>query len=199
MINLMETQYKESNGEGAKSKDVGVANRRRRVNCCEFFLRFLALALTLAATVLVGVNKQTKIVSVTVVSTLSPVNIPVDAKWHYMSAFVYFVVANAIACSYAAISLLLTLANKGGKRSLSLVIIIMDLLMVALLYSSNGAALAVGILGYQGNSHVRWPKVCNVFDRFCHQVAAATILSLVGAIAYLMLIIFATSNLHKMV
>lgn len=105
--------------------------------------------------------------------------------------------ANAIACSYAAISLILTLANRGGKKGLTLMIIILDLVVVALLFAGTGAAAAVGLLGVQGNSHVQWNKVCNVFDKFCHQVAAAIIISFLGSLVFLLLVVLAALNLHK--
>ncbi|GFZ14042.1 hypothetical protein Acr_24g0002320 [Actinidia rufa] len=167
------------------------------MRCSEFGLRVSAFALTLVAPIVLGVDKQTKVVPVPVVSTLPPLNIAVTAKWHYLSAFVYFVVANTIACTYAALSLVLILATRGGKQGLALTITILDLVMVALLFSSEGAAAAVGIIGYKGYSHVRWNKVCNVFEGFCHQGVAAIVLSLLGSVAFFLLVVLATLNLHK--
>ncbi|KAL6971343.1 hypothetical protein U1Q18_046426, partial [Sarracenia purpurea var. burkii] len=114
----------------------------------------------------------------------------------------YFVVANAIACVYAAISLVVMVATRrrsGGKKSSAMLITTLDLVVVALLFSGNGAAAAIGLIGYQGNSHVRWNKVCNMFGRFCLQGAAALVLSLLGSVAFLFLAVFATANLHKRV
>ncbi|CAI8610571.1 unnamed protein product [Vicia faba] len=107
----------------------------------------------------IGMDKQTKVVPIKIVDSLPPFNVPVSAKWHYLSAFVYFMVANAIACAYGAISMVVTFLDR------------------------------VGLLGYNGNSHVRWNKVCDVFDKFCHQVAASIILSLLGSLAFLLLIV----------
>lgn len=102
----------------------------------------------------------------------------------------YFLVANAIACTYGAISMLLTLLNRGKSKVFwGTLITIFDALMVALLFSGNGAATAIGVLGYQGNSHVRWKKVCNVFDKYCHQVAASIILSQLGSLVFLLLVV----------
>ncbi|KAG8370042.1 hypothetical protein BUALT_Bualt14G0076500 [Buddleja alternifolia] len=197
----MESQYKESNNiggieSGGGDKEVKVANKRK-TRGWDVVLRFLAVALSLAAAVVLGLDKQTKTVAVTLVPTLPPVNIPVVAKWHHLSAFVYFVVANAIACGHAAISLLLTLANKGTNKGISILIIILDLIMVALLFSGIGSALAIGLMGYEGNSHVRWPKVCNVFGKFCNQAAAAIGLSGATSLAFFLLVVLATFNLHK--
>ncbi|KAM7463043.1 hypothetical protein LguiA_031164 [Lonicera macranthoides] len=190
----METENRGNYGE--KQEEIKVANKRS-VNGSEVFLRFLALILTLVAAIVGGVNKQTKVVPLVLVPTLPPVNLPVSAKFNYMSAFVYFVVANAIACSYATATLLLSLADMCGKKGLSLLIIILDLAVVALLFSGNGAATAVGVLGYHGNSHVRWNKVCNVFDKFCNQLAGAIVVSLLGSLAFFVLVVLAALNLHK--
>ncbi|XP_009803956.1 CASP-like protein 1E1 [Nicotiana tabacum] len=183
------------NGGGGKEV-VGVANKQS-IRWTDFGLRFLAFVLTLVAAIVLGVDKQTTVVAVQLVPTLPAINVRATAKWHHMSAFVYFVVVNAIACAYAAMSLVLLLANRGKKKGLSLMIILLDLITVALLFSGGGAALAVGLIGYKGNSHVRWIKVCDKFDRFCGQVAAAIVISLVGSALFLLLVLLAVLNLHK--
>lgn len=66
---------------------------------------------------------------------------------------------------------------------------VLDKFTVALLFSGNGAAAAVGVLGYKGNSHVNWNKVCNVFDKFCGQMAASIGVSLLGSLAFLLLVV----------
>lgn len=110
----------------------------------------------------------------------------------------FFVVANAIGCAYAAISMLLVFFNKGGRcAALGLLITISDIIMVALLFSSAGAATAVGMLGREGNSHVQWNKVCNVFGGFCDRVAASVVLSLLGALVFVVLASVAVLRLRK--
>lgn len=112
--------------------------------------------------------------------------------------FRYFVVANAIACSYAVLSVVLSLVNGGGSNSsLGLVITVADVVMTGLLFSANGAAASVGMIGYEGNSHVQWRKVCNVFHKFCVQGAAALFISLLGAVAFLLLVVLSVKRLHK--
>lgn len=110
----------------------------------------------------------------------------------------YFVVANAIACSYAAFSLVLSLLNKGKSRGfIRSAIIVMDILTVALLFSGFGAAAAVGAIGWRGNSHLNWNKMCNVFGRFCGQGAASLLLSLLGAMAFLSLSLLSAFRLQR--
>lgn len=114
-----------------------------------------------------------------------------------MFVFRFFVVANAIACAHAAISLALTLANRDGNKGITTLIIFLDLVMLPLLFSSIGAAAALGLMGYQGNSHVQWNKVCNVFDKFCRHAAAAIGLSGAASVAFFLLVVLATFNLIK--
>ncbi|KAG9129650.1 hypothetical protein Leryth_017734 [Lithospermum erythrorhizon] len=182
--------------ENGGNKEVVVANKRS-FRCSDLVLRFLALALTLVAAIVLGVNKETKNVSMEILPKLPPLTVPVTAKWHYLSAFVYLVVADSIACAYAAISLVITLANRGNKKGLTLLIMISDLIMVGLLFSGGGAATSVGLIGYEGNTHLRWNKVCNIFDRYCHQVAASLFLSLLGATIFLVMVSLSTLNLAK--
>ncbi|XP_057960130.1 CASP-like protein 1E1 [Malania oleifera] len=168
---------------------------------CYVVVRILALAFTLGAAVVLGLNRETEVVPVSLFPDMAPVHVRVPAKWHYLSAFVYFVVVNAIACAYAALSLGLSLVTRRGNGKKSFValmmIITLDAVMVALVSSGSGAAGAVGVIGYNGNSHVQWNKVCNVFDKFCHQVAVAVLLSLLGAIAFLLLVVLAASSFYK--
>ncbi|XP_027933425.1 CASP-like protein 1E1 isoform X2 [Vigna unguiculata] len=142
------------------------------VRTCDLFLRLFAILLTLVASVVIGADKQTAIVPIKFVESMPPL---------------YFVGANAMACAYAALSLLLRLGNR--RKGMETVITVFDTLMVALLFSSNGAAIAVGLLGLQGNSHVHWNKVCNIFGKFCDQVAASLFISLLGSITFLLLLL----------
>ncbi|XP_028751683.1 CASP-like protein 1E1 isoform X1 [Neltuma alba] len=178
--------------EGEVGVNTGNDYKGKKVRVCDLVLRALGLVFTLVAAVLVGVDKQTKVVGVQLIDTLPPVNVPVSAKYHYLSAFVYFVVVNAIATGYAGMSVAVTVVHrKGGGRSKGLerVMRLMDAVMVGLLFSACGATIALGVMGFRGNSHLNWHKVCNVFTRFCHQVAAACLFSLLGSLTFLLLLL----------
>ncbi|KAL2899994.1 CASP-like protein 1E2 [Bienertia sinuspersici] len=184
-----------------KSNDKqGQANHHAiEFGCSESVLRVLALLLTLTAAILLGLDKQTKIVPLQLSPSLPPFYLPAVAKYTYVSAYVYFVAANSIACAFAAISLVIACTNKGGGKQsfLRMMIIVADLVMVALLFSSIGAATSIGIVGLKGNSHLQWKKVCDLFGKFCHQVMASVALSLLGAIAFFLLLIISVSKLQK--
>lgn len=53
---------------------------------CNLILRLIALVLTLVATVVIVTDKQTTVVPLKFLDSLPPVDVPVTAKWHYMSA-----------------------------------------------------------------------------------------------------------------
>ncbi|GMI80066.1 CASP-like protein 1E1 [Hibiscus trionum] len=197
----MESQNKVSNSfdgtTGTDSKQV--VGMPRTLSNCDLILRVVALLLTVTSAIVLGVDKQTKIVPIQIVPTLPAVNVAAQAKWHYLSAFVYSMVANIIASSYAAISTLMVLGSRNGKARLGLaqIIAVLDILMVGILFSANGAALAIGLMGYNGNSHVRWNKVCNVFDKFCDQAAVSIVLSLLASLAFTALILLTLLTFHK--
>lgn len=72
---------------GGQVKELAVA-KKQNMRWTEFGLRLLAFANTLAAALVLGLDKQTKVVVMQIIPTLPAMNIPVTAEWKYMSAFV---------------------------------------------------------------------------------------------------------------
>ncbi|KAJ7978958.1 CASP-like protein [Quillaja saponaria] len=175
----------------ARTKSVGAYS--------DVLLRVLGLVLTMIAAVIVGMDNQSKIISLKITDILPPVQITVNAKWQYMSAFVYFLVSNAIACMYAATSLIFSMKEKNNiKNNMALLaLIILDLLIMGLLFSANGAAAAIGVIGLKGNSHAQWRKVCDVFGTYCHRMTAAIVMSLLGSFVFLLLVVLSVLNLQR--
>lgn len=54
----------------------------------EVILRVLGFVLSIVATILVGVCKETKVVPISLSSNLPRFDVVLVAKWHYLSAFV---------------------------------------------------------------------------------------------------------------
>ncbi|XP_010524513.1 PREDICTED: CASP-like protein 1E2 [Tarenaya hassleriana] len=158
----------------------------------ELVMRLLASVLTLATAVILGVSKETKIVPLKILPTLPPVHVSYTAKSTYQSAFVYNITANAIACGYAAVTTWILTVTRGKKKGKAVAVALLmgDLVTVALLFSGTGAAGAIGLMGFQGNKHVMWNKVCNVFHGFCRTVAASLFVSLLASVAFLILVVF---------
>ncbi|KAF5206491.1 Casp-like protein 1e1 [Thalictrum thalictroides] len=189
---------KPSNMDGTQGIESGVkVANPRTVRSSDFFLRFLALITSLVAIIVLATSKETEIVPVIVIPTLPAINVELSAKWQYVQAFVFFMVINIIACVYAAISLVLSIASRAGSKGLLLMLIILDLVMMALLFSANGAAAAIGLIGVHGNSHLRWNKICNIFGSNCQHVVASVVVSTIGASVFLLLILLTVVNLQK--
>ncbi|XP_019241030.1 PREDICTED: CASP-like protein 1E2 [Nicotiana attenuata] len=167
----------------------------------EMVLRMMGLIFTLVAAIVAGTNKDTQDVPITLVDGLPPLHLTLTAKWNYMSSTVYFVVVNAIACAYAATSMAFPALNMGGSRRnwtcSSMLVSALDLTMVALLFSANGASAAIGVIALNGNSHTHWHKVCYAFKRYCIQGGAALVMSMLGSFFFLCLVLLLPLNLHR--
>lgn len=60
----------------------------RTARVSDLILRVLALLLTLAASIVLGLDKQSKDVPIQIAPTLPFVTVEAHAKWFYLSAFV---------------------------------------------------------------------------------------------------------------
>ncbi|KAH9308251.1 hypothetical protein KI387_036162, partial [Taxus chinensis] len=124
-------------------------------------LRAIAVGATVSAAVVMGTNKQNTVISIS--PTLS---YPVKARFNYTPSFVFFVAMNAIACGYAAVTLLSTLLVKHVLKSPrshfhQFVVAFLDLVIVAALSAGASAATAISEVGKNGNKHSQWDKICN--------------------------------------
>ncbi|KHG13245.1 CASP-like protein [Gossypium arboreum] len=74
---------------------------------------------------------------------------------------------------------------------------LMDVVFVGIVASATGSAGSVAYIGLRGNSHVRWDKICNVYDEFCRHIGTAIAFSLFAAILLVFLTMFSTFALYK--
>ncbi|XP_068657132.1 CASP-like protein 1B2 [Aristolochia californica] len=160
-------------------------------------LRLLALFATVAATLVMALNKETKTVTVGIIGT-QPVRQSLTAKFQQTPAFVFFVVANAIASFHNLTMLLLILLEKKiNFKGLGLLRILADLFMVALVTAGSAAAAAMAELGKSGNSHARWNKICDKFDAYCDRGGGALLASYAGIGFLIALTVISIVNLYK--
>uniref|UniRef100_A0A7N0TK34 CASP-like protein n=1 Tax=Kalanchoe fedtschenkoi TaxID=63787 RepID=A0A7N0TK34_KALFE len=142
-------------------------------------LRLLALGATVAAVVVMVTSHETATV----------LNMKFTAKYNNTEAFMYFVVANAVASGYSLIVLLLPCKSLCWR-----IILILDVVMVVLLASSMSAALAIAQVGKKGNSHAGWLPICGQVPRFCDHVGGAIISGIAGSSLYLVLLLHSIYN-----
>ncbi|KAG9440450.1 hypothetical protein H6P81_020615 [Aristolochia fimbriata] len=160
-------------------------------------LRLLALLATVAATLVMALNKETKTVTVGVVGT-QPVRQRLTAKFQQTPAFVFFVVADAIASFHNLTMLLLFLLGKKiNFKGLGLLMILADLIIVALVTAGSAAAAAVAEIGKSGNSHARWNKICDKFDAYCDRAGGALLASYAGLAFLIAVTVISIVNLYR--
>lgn len=69
--------------------------------------------------------------------------------------------------------------------------------MAGVLAAATGAGGGVAYIGLKGNSHVRWNKICGVYDNFCRHVGSAVGVSLIASIVLVLLVILSACSLYR--
>ncbi|XP_057485257.1 CASP-like protein 1 [Actinidia eriantha] len=164
----------------------------------DVFLRLLLCACSVVAVVVMVTSKQTKMLGRLPVAPFSPVF--KQAKFNHSPALIYFVAALSVAGLYSLITAavsFLALLKPGCSTKMVAHIVIFDVLVLGIVAAAAGTAGGVAYIGYKGNSHVMWNKVCNVYDKFCHHVAASLGVSLVASVVLVLLVILSVYSLSK--
>ncbi|CAH1427639.1 unnamed protein product [Lactuca virosa] len=159
-------------------------------------LRMFVFTTALVAIIVMVTSKQTKLIPVA-----PGVAIPLSAELNYVPSFIYLVTALSVACLYSIVSSVLSvlalMKPRGSSTKLQLHFVMIDALLLGILASATGAAIGVAYIGFKGNSHSRWNKVCNTYDSFCLRGAVSFILSLVSSITLLLLVWLSIQMLYK--
>ncbi|KAG5235844.1 integral membrane family protein [Salix suchowensis] len=155
-------------------------------------VRVIAFLATATATLVMALNKETKTLVVAMVGS-TPIKVTLTAKFQHTPAFVFFVIANAMASFHNLMMIMVELfGQKLDYKGLRLAMIaILDMTTVALISGGASAATFMAEVGKNGNSHARWNKICDKFETFCDRGGVAIIASSAGLL--LMLIITAMS------
>lgn len=140
-----------------------------------------------------------------------------------MLACSFFVVANAVACGYSLLAIIVPLTSPAarfvlmadvvsnnsfnfcdiyvyeGRSSYLIGLMIDDDVQIVgmLLTGAIGAAGAISDLGKNGNIHAFWQPICGLVDIFCHRVAGALISSLVAVILCFLALMYSIYTLTK--
>ncbi|RWR76569.1 CASP-like protein 1D1 [Cinnamomum micranthum f. kanehirae] len=160
-------------------------------------LRVLLFASTVVAIVLITTSKDTEIAVV----SLAPSKFgPRAAKFTHSPALIYFLVAVSVACLYSILSIFASfssISKPAPPKTLLLVLAFFDALFVGIVSSALGAAAGVAYIGYKGNSHVGWNKICNVYDKFCRHIAGYLTMALLASIILVFLTMLSTYSLYR--
>ncbi|CAO2832024.1 unnamed protein product [Amaranthus hypochondriacus] len=173
--------------EAAAPQPVRTDNKCGRI---DGFLRVLLLATCIVSVVVMVTSKQTKII----LSPLGPT--PASAKFQHSPAFIYFVTALSVAGLYSIITGLASLSLP-RKPKIVFILILLDVVMVGIIAAATGSAGGVGYIGLKGNKHVRWTKICNVYDKFCKHIGSSIFVSLLSAILLILLVVLNAFSLYR--
>ncbi|KAK4770924.1 hypothetical protein SAY87_031456 [Trapa incisa] len=124
----------------------------------------------------------------------------VKTKFNKYPALIYFVAALSVAGFYSlvtALSSFLFLFKPICPKICLLYFVFFDVVLLGMVASATGTAGAVGYIGLKGNRHVRWGKVCNIYDTFCHHLVSSVSLSLFAAVILSLLIMLSLHSLFK--
>ncbi|KAE9602013.1 hypothetical protein Lal_00040782 [Lupinus albus] len=160
----------------------------------DVILRFLLFAASLVAVVVMVTGNETELVLYQGIPVLQP------AKFRYSPAFVYFVAALSVSGLYSIITTLasLSVVNKPHlKTKLLLHFIFWDVIILGIIASATGTAGGVAYVGLKGNKHVGWPKICNVYDKFCRHSGGSIAVALFGSIVTVLLIWLSAYTIHS--
>ncbi|KAL7618981.1 hypothetical protein Lser_V15G04082 [Lactuca serriola] len=162
--------------------------RRSRVMMVVPLLRVVALFATATATIVMALNKEAHTFVVATVGN-TPVKLTLTAKFQHNPANVMFVIANGVATLHSLLMLSLCfVSNKYDLKGLrSVTVATLDMMMIALVSGATTATVFMGELARHGNSHARWNKICNNFERYCNQGSGAIAASYIG-ILFLMIV-----------
>ncbi|XP_076942260.1 CASP-like protein 1C1 [Bidens hawaiensis] len=111
-----------------------------------------------------------------------------QAKYSNSPTLKYFVVVSVITTIYS-FGALFVPPKKLGRH-----VLVLDVIIMAFLISSFSAAVGVGQLGKEGNTHAGWLPICGQVPKFCHHVTAALISGFVAVILYFLLILCSLNN-----
>ncbi|KAM5569079.1 CASP-like protein 1D1 [Rosa sericea] len=153
-------------------------------------LRFLVFAASLTSVLVMVTSKQ----------TVFQGPIPLKAKFDHSPAFIYFVVALSVAGLYGILTTLASLSviwKPIFSTKFLLHFAFWDVLILGLVASATGTAGGVAYIGYKGNEHVQWNKVCSIFDKYCKHLAGSLATSLFASVLLVLLVWLSTFSLHK--
>ncbi|GMI95856.1 CASP-like protein 1D1 [Hibiscus trionum] len=158
-------------------------------------LRVLLFAASVSAAVVMGTAKQTEMVPVP--GFPPTIRVPFTAKFNHSPAFIYFIAALSLTGLYSIITTLASISVSRKTKTILLALALLDVVFVGIVASATGAAGGVAYIGLRGNNHVRWNKICNVYDKFCRHIGSAVALSLFAAVLLVFLSMISTFTLYK--
>ncbi|KAJ8634080.1 hypothetical protein MRB53_027416 [Persea americana] len=148
----------------------------------QFVLRTVAVASSLAASVIMATNKQ----------RFGFVGIfHMVADYKASPCFRFLVAGTAAAGLYSLISLpfVFVLHFQGSKPKKSFFMHLFDLMIMSLVLAATAAATGVAYVGKKGNTVAGWSPICGFVSHFCNKTELALLLSYVSLLILFLILI----------
>nr|B6U769.1 RecName: Full=CASP-like protein 2C1; Short=ZmCASPL2C1 [Zea mays]ACG45202.1 membrane protein [Zea mays] len=154
----------------------------------EGLLRGACAALAAAAALLLGLSTQTE--TVLLVRKKGTVK-DVQALW-------VLAMAAASAAGYHLLQLLKCLyLGRGGGRALAWTCLLLDKACAYATFATTVAAAQACVVALDGAHALQWTKLCNIYTRFCEQVAGSLVLGMLAAVGTAVLSAASARNVFR--
>ncbi|KAL6143057.1 hypothetical protein ACLB2K_053755 [Fragaria x ananassa] len=145
-------------------------------------IRILVVAFTLIAISVTVTNRQSVVIF----------GMNFQAHYTYSSALKFLVAADAVLCSFSAVSLVFiySLSRSGSTNSplkKYFFLFLLDTVMMVLIIAGCAAATAIGYVGKYGEEHMTWQATCGYVSKFCNRMSISLAFSYLAFVASLLL------------
>ncbi|WCJ28161.1 CASP-like protein 2B1 [Euphorbia peplus] len=150
----------------------------RKVRLSELILRCLICGLGVVSAVLVATDSQVREIF----------SIQKTARYTDMKALVFLVVANGIAAAYSLLQVVrcVVCMVRGSvlfSKPLAWLIFVADQVMAYLVVAAAASAAQSAALAKFGQDDLQWMKICNMYEKFCNQIAEGIAAALLVSIS----------------
>ncbi|KVH91373.1 Uncharacterized protein family UPF0497, trans-membrane plant [Cynara cardunculus var. scolymus] len=97
----------------------------------------------------------------------------------------------AFLCATALVAVIVMVTSKQNT------LIVVSPLMLGIVASATGAGGGVAYEALKGNPHIRWNKICHIYDIFCRHLGFAMSVSLLSSMTLLVLVWLSVCVLAK--
>ncbi|XP_037478646.1 casparian strip membrane protein 1 [Triticum dicoccoides] len=157
----------------------------------DFLLRIAAFGPALAAAIATGTSDETLSVFTEFFQF--------RARFDDFPAFLFLMVASAIAAGYLLLSLPFSavVVLRPQTTVLRLLLLVCDTIMLGLLTAGAAAAAAIVDLAHSGNERANWVPICMQFHGFCRRTSGAVVASFLSVFIFVLLVVLAAFSIRK--
>ncbi|KAM3368836.1 hypothetical protein ACQJBY_017010 [Aegilops geniculata] len=157
----------------------------------DFLLRIAAFGPALAAAIATGTSDETLSVFTEFFQF--------HARFDDFPAFLFLMVASAIAAGYLLLSLPFSavVVLRPQTTVLRLLLLVCDTIMLGLLTAGAAAAAAIVDLAHSGNERANWVPICMQFHGFCRRTSGAVVASFLSVFIFVLLVVLAAFSIRK--